>query len=1052
MNYNGENLGIDLDDLNVLQNISLNGNNNIDVSSLPVDDVASNLTSILTSSEIDSRISGSTVIIDDVTPSVSKVYSSFKTQDAINSSVNNIVHSNIVDDELDKHRIIDDSSNDSFSLLSSQKINQLNGLKLDTQTFNETMKDIHNTDPTISENFAAGFSRGHRWFNFTNEKAFTCVGDGIWKQISNETGLTINDTTPSLIEVYSSSKVESLIDELPLINDLVIDIENTYSSTKIEARLGDKADQTHITNNDIHIKNGIKSSQPTSTDDSSQDYDIGSSIVDTSNNQSWICTDNALNNAKWIETSNKNVNPTTNLTTSISLNDPSITWGNITIFNNYAYISGTDTNGANPRKADLSIYAVNGTSLTYLKTVNIYPNSVGNTALNKHQHFGQYLLLNGSEKGLTIMSLANPTNPSIVGTIEPANFQTSIAVGRYIYVLTYTAGNSIMTVYNFNDNFDIVAGSSSLSFSTGKYRNIAHKDGFLYVNIRSGAPSINGYHLIDISNPTVMSYLGNKLNYAFCQKKTIFIGNYYWLVDETPKTVLKVDISDVNNPQVVNTIPTTGERVFGLMASNKLICVIYEFSGMRVYDSETLNLVSEYNNTISGSVKRFNGVLYGENTFLIRQDGEVESLDLFQRMNYTNSTLGSVSAQNISVNDTIFGNVLAGSVGSFSTLNVLDDSIISAQLSVNSLKVGSIVDDLDLNGSDILGANNLNITGDIVCGFVNLVDVNLLESHRVDNSIHFPIQDGVDSTTSVFSGNHINTLLLQKAQKFDLTSHINDNSKHFIINDTIASNDSVYSSTYTDTLLLQKAQAFDLSSHENNSSNPHVVTKAQIGLSNVDNISANNIRNNSIFDNPTLIGNVQVPFIYTLNATEISSTDKTYIRIKKDNQEIIINDDSTTGDIEINTTNRVKINGIGQDFGIDSFGVCGGNYTIASPNVQSVAGIAVGNLSQGFNCTIQGQQRLVPLAEGTYKVEYNINFSTDNKNNIPEFSVYKNDVLVNGSKSYNERVDNTFGSNSRQAIISFNGLTDYIEFHIVPDGDVNILSWNLSAVRMRQNS
>ena len=154
MNYNGENLGIDLDDLNVLQNISLNGNNNIDVSSLPVDDVASNLTSILTSSEIDSRISGSTVIIDDVTPSVSKVYSSFKTQDAINSSVNNIVHSNIVDDELDKHRIIDDSSNDSFSLLSSQKINQLNGLKLDTQTFNETMKDIHNTDPTISENFA----------------------------------------------------------------------------------------------------------------------------------------------------------------------------------------------------------------------------------------------------------------------------------------------------------------------------------------------------------------------------------------------------------------------------------------------------------------------------------------------------------------------------------------------------------------------------------------------------------------------------------------------------------------------------------------------------------------------------------------------------------------------------------------------------------------------------------------------------------------------------------------------------------------------------------
>lgn len=129
------------------------------------------------------------------------------------------------------------------------------------------------------------------------------------------------------------------------------------------------------------------------------------------------------------------------------------------------------------------------------------------------------------------------------------------------------------------------------------------------------------------------------------------------------------------------------------------------------------------------------------------------------------------------------------------------------------------------------------------------------------------LQEALDAKANandVYTKLETDELLDLKADEVDLTSHINDkDNPHEVTKEQIglsnvdntsdlnkpisnltqaaldlkANSSDVYTKTETNTLLNAKANESDLISHEENVNNPHRVTKAQVGLENVDNTS-----------------------------------------------------------------------------------------------------------------------------------------------------------------------------------------------------------------------
>ena len=134
----------------------------------------------------------------------------------------------------------------------------------------------------------------------------------------------------------------------------------------------------------------------------------------------------------------------------------------------------------------------------------------------------------------------------------------------------------------------------------------------------------------------------------------------------------------------------------------------------------------------------------------------------------------------------------------------------------------------------------------------------------------------------------LNNALEAKATASDLTSHVNSTSNpHSVtkaqvglgnVDNTSDANKPI--STATQDALNLKADDSDLTSHVNDTTNPHSVTKAQVGLGNVDNVSAANLR-----DRTTHTGSQAISTITNLQTTldakigDAPVNNKPYVRV-----------------------------------------------------------------------------------------------------------------------------------------------------------------------------
>lgn len=76
------------------------------------------------------------------------------------------------------------------------------------------------TDPTASENFAAGYVLFDRWINTADGNEYLCIGDGVWKSTTKISGGFVFGETSVYITPIFTADVDNLV--IPNMKDYTV--------------------------------------------------------------------------------------------------------------------------------------------------------------------------------------------------------------------------------------------------------------------------------------------------------------------------------------------------------------------------------------------------------------------------------------------------------------------------------------------------------------------------------------------------------------------------------------------------------------------------------------------------------------------------------------------------------------------------------------------------------------------------------------------------------------------------------------------------------------
>ena len=177
----------------------LNGDYNLHVADTsihtPLDDLQTTANNLWSASKINSEITANSgAIIDDVNPAIDKVYSSSKTQNIVDGVQTNLTNHTT---NLNIHRPVSDGLISTSSLWSSQKTaNEIQNVN--------TALGLHTTNNAIHAELNDALQ--------TNTNLWSA--SKISTEIAANTGVIIDDITPAVDKVYSSSKTQTIVNDV----------------------------------------------------------------------------------------------------------------------------------------------------------------------------------------------------------------------------------------------------------------------------------------------------------------------------------------------------------------------------------------------------------------------------------------------------------------------------------------------------------------------------------------------------------------------------------------------------------------------------------------------------------------------------------------------------------------------------------------------------------------------------------------------------------------------------------------------------------------------
>jgi len=168
---------------------------------------------------------------------------------------------------------------------------------------------------------------------------------------------------------------------------------------------------------------------------------------------------------------------------------------------------------------------------------------------------------------------------------------------------------------------DIIVGMDTLAFiPAASVLYPASNDNFLMISIYSGAPyraaslinlSKNKLDIL-INNLTPSGITANYPNFAFfdCNNK-----NLYYVASATPSLIMKINMTHVNNPILVNTFPSTwsftflGEKLYGVQDESNILHIYYYESVIEICSIDVTEILN-YSSYIYLSLKPYGLYIY----------------------------------------------------------------------------------------------------------------------------------------------------------------------------------------------------------------------------------------------------------------------------------------------------------------------------------------------------------------------------------------------------------------------------------------------------------
>ena len=171
---------------------------------------------------------------------------------------------------------------------------------------------------------------------------------------------------------------------------------------------------------------------------------------------------------------------------------------------------------------------------------------------------------NGPE--LYIYSVATPSNPSLLGTLEVGKDVSAISVGgtrAYLAVTStgQTDAKSLLVVDVGNPANPSELGSYVTELAGAKGKSVFYAGGIVHLTTSANAGSVPEYYLLDASDPTNISLLGSlDVQHAVNAVET---GTGFALLatDTNPKAVMIVDITPPTSPTEIFSLPLSGSGI-----------------------------------------------------------------------------------------------------------------------------------------------------------------------------------------------------------------------------------------------------------------------------------------------------------------------------------------------------------------------------------------------------------------------------------------------------------------------------------------------------------